>query len=50
MEWFGQKAGWLREWFSEKTTIGGTQVPNWVLVLGTIIMMLIIYNTPVGSR
>jgi hypothetical protein len=32
------------EWFSRKTAIAGTEVPNWVLVVGAIIIILIIYN------
>jgi hypothetical protein len=32
------------EWFSRKTLIAGTEVPNWVLVVGAIIIILIIYN------
>ena len=32
------------EWFSQKTSIAGTQIPNWVLVLGTIIVIWLIYR------
>jgi hypothetical protein len=32
------------EWFSQKTSIAGTQVPNWVLVLGAVIIIWIIYR------
>ena len=50
MEWFSDKAGWLTEWCTQQNAIAGTDVPNWVIVLVTIITMLVIYNTPVGSR
>jgi hypothetical protein len=32
------------EWFSRKTSIAGTQIPNWVLVLGVIIVIWILYR------
>jgi hypothetical protein len=32
------------EWFSRKTSIGGTPIPNWALVLGVVIVIWIIYN------
>jgi hypothetical protein len=32
------------EWFSRKTSIGGTQIPNWLLVLGAIIVIWLIYE------
>ena len=32
------------EWFSRKTSIAGVQVPNWMIVLGAIIVILIIYS------
>jgi hypothetical protein len=32
------------EWFSRKTSIAGTQVPNWALVVGPIIVIWIIYR------
>jgi Flp pilus assembly protein protease CpaA len=31
------------EWFSRKTSIAGIQIPNWVVVLGAIIVILLIY-------
>ena len=31
------------EWFSQKTSIAGTQVPNWLIVLGAVIVVLVIY-------
>ena len=32
------------EWFSRNTSIAGFQVPNWGLVLGAIIVILLIYQ------
>jgi hypothetical protein len=32
------------EWFSQKTSIAGTQIPNWALVLGAVIVVWIIYR------
>jgi hypothetical protein len=32
------------EWFRQTTSIAGTQIPNWVLVLGAIIVIWIIYR------
>jgi hypothetical protein len=29
--------GKVMEWFSRRTSIAGTQIPNWVLVLGVVI-------------
>jgi hypothetical protein len=34
----------VMEWFSQKTSIAGTQIPNWVIVLGAIIIILLIYR------
>ena len=33
------------EWFTKKTSIAGVQLPNWIVVLGAIIVILIIYNS-----
>jgi hypothetical protein len=33
------------EWFSQKTTIAGVQVSNWMVVLGAIIVVLVIYTS-----
>jgi hypothetical protein len=33
------------EWFSQKTSIGGIQIPNWGIVLGGLIVVLLIYNS-----
>jgi hypothetical protein len=44
------KTGWRTEWCNQKNAIAGIEVPNWVLALLTIIMMLIIYNIPLGSQ
>jgi hypothetical protein len=32
------------EWFSRKTSLAGVEVPNWMIVLGAIIVILIIYS------
>ena len=32
------------EWFSRKTSIAGIQIPNWVVGLGAIIVILLIYT------
>jgi hypothetical protein len=32
------------EWFSQKTSIAGYQIPNWGLVLGAIIVIWLIYE------
>ena len=32
------------EWFSQKTSIAGIQISNWVVVLGAIIVILILYQ------
>ena len=31
------------EWFNQKTSIAGIQVPNWLIVLGAVIIVLVIY-------
>jgi hypothetical protein len=36
--------GNFMEWFTRTTSIGGTQVPNWVLVVAAIIVIWIIYR------
>jgi hypothetical protein len=33
------------EWFSKRTSIAGIQLPNWIVVLGAIIVILIIYTS-----
>jgi hypothetical protein len=33
------------EWFSRKTSIAGVQVPNWLVVLGAIVVILIVYSS-----
>jgi hypothetical protein len=33
------------EWFSQKTSIAGTQISNWILVLAALFVILIIYST-----
>jgi hypothetical protein len=37
--------GTVMEWFTKKTSIAGIQLPNWMVVLGAIIVILIIYNS-----
>jgi hypothetical protein len=32
------------EWFSGKTSIAGTQISNWVLVLAALVAIWIIYS------
>ena len=32
------------EWFSQKTSIAGIQIPNWIVLLGAIIVFLLIYT------
>jgi hypothetical protein len=32
------------EWFKQTTSIAGTRIPNWVLVLGAVIIILIVYR------
>jgi len=34
----------VMDWFSKKTSIAGIQLPNWMVVLGAIIVMLLIYK------
>jgi hypothetical protein len=33
------------EWFNKKTTIAGVQVSNWMVVLGAIIVVLVVYSS-----
>ena len=32
------------EWFSRTTSIAGIEIPNWVLVLGAIVVIWLIYK------
>jgi hypothetical protein len=32
------------EWFNQKTSIGGVQIPNWGIVLGAAIVVVFIYS------
>jgi len=32
------------EWFSRKTSIAGIQISNWMVVLGAVIVILLIYT------
>ena len=36
--------GKAMEWFSRKTSIAGTQTPNWILVLAALVVIWIIYS------
>jgi hypothetical protein len=36
--------GKAMEWFSQKTSIAGIQISNWILVLVAIIVIYIIYS------
>ena len=33
------------EWFNKKTSIAGVQISNWMVVLGAIVVILIIYTS-----
>ncbi len=33
------------EWFSQKTSIAGVQIPNWGIVLGAVVVILVIYSS-----
>ena len=33
------------EWFSRKTSIAGIQISNWMIVLGAVTIMLLIYTS-----
>jgi hypothetical protein len=33
------------EWFSRQTSIAGVQISNWMIVLGAVIVVLLIYNS-----
>jgi len=35
----------VMEWLSRKTSIAGIQIPNWGIVLGAVIVILLIYNS-----
>ena len=34
----------VMEWFSQKTSIAGLQISNWMIVLGAVIVALLIYT------
>ena len=36
--------GRAMEWFSGKTSIAGTQISNWILVLAALVVIWIIYS------
>jgi hypothetical protein len=33
------------EWFNQKISIAGVQIPNWGIVLGVIIVVFLIYTS-----
>jgi hypothetical protein len=33
------------EWFSRKTSIAGIQISNWMIVLGAVMIMLLVYTS-----
>jgi len=33
------------DWFSRKTSIAGIQISNWMIVLGAVIVILLIYTS-----
>jgi hypothetical protein len=38
------------EWLSRKTSIAGVQIPNWMVVLGAVIVILLIYEFTRGAH
>ena len=32
------------DWFTRKTSIAGTQISNWILVLAAVVVIVIIYQ------
>jgi len=42
----GSRRHWgkVMEWFTQKTSIAGVQIPNWGFVLGAIIIILLIFT------
>jgi hypothetical protein len=38
---YGRK---VMEWFSGKISIAGIQIPNWVVILGAIVVIFLIYT------
>ena len=34
----------VMEWFSQKTSIAGLQISNWMIVLGAVIVAFLIYT------
>jgi hypothetical protein len=32
------------EWFRQKTSIAGIQIPNWGIILGAVIIIVLIYT------
>jgi hypothetical protein len=38
------------EWFSRKTSIAGLQIPNWMVVLGAVIVIVLVYELTRGAH
>ena len=34
----------MMEWLNRKTSIAGTLVPNWLIVLGAVVVVVLIYE------
>jgi hypothetical protein len=43
--WGGPTGRKVMEWFSQKTSIAGVQIPNWGIVLGAVIVILLVYSS-----
>ena len=42
-KWGGLAGRKTMEWFGRKTSIAGTQISNWILVLAALVVVWIIY-------
>ena len=40
----------VMEWFSQKTSIAGLPISNWMIVLGAVIVALLIYTFMQGAQ
>ena len=38
------------EWFNQKTSIAGVQIPNWMVVLGAVIVIVLVYELTRGAH
>jgi hypothetical protein len=43
-KWGGLAGRKAMEWFGRKTSIAGTQISNWILVLAALVVIWIIYS------